>query len=234
MDADRHRDFQPDRAMNRKQRRAAKAAARRQRIDPVVAVHESGHCVGRILVAQSLGWRPDETIHSIVLHPVPIASGNINVDGTQEFSQAITHGMMMSKPMDQFLRERLPQIFAQGRRFECNDIRPLIPDMRATGIDIDWWYRAKCFEAVFGPMAEAKFLEKPFDDVLNSYSSENDVAVLAHYGLLCAMNPDEINDVVNQMVCVAEQSIAMPEVWRAILALAERLKFGRNPGYSWN
>jgi hypothetical protein len=136
MDANRHHDFQSDRAMNRKQRRAAKAAARRQRIDPVVAVHESGHCVGRILVADSLGWRADEAIKSIELHPLPIAGGKISIDGIREVrSQAITYGMMMSKPMDQFLRERLP--FAPGGRFEYSEIQSLIPDMRATGIDID-------------------------------------------------------------------------------------------------
>jgi hypothetical protein len=234
MDAERHRDFPPDRAMNRKQRRAAKAAARRQRIDPVVAVHESGHCVGRILVAESLGWRADEVIHSIELHPVPLALGKISVDGTRELrSQAITHGMMVSKPMDRFLMERLPERRFEYNdiRVEYNDIRALIPDMRATGIDIDWWYRAKCIEAVFGPMAEAKFLEKPFDDVWNSYSSEDDIRMLAHYGVgLCEMNTDEINEAVSRMVYVAEQYIAMPKVWRAILTLAERLKFGGNDG----
>jgi hypothetical protein len=175
MDAHQHWDFHRDRVMNRKQRRAAKAAARRQRIDPVVAVHESGHCVGRILVADSLGWRPDEAINSVVLHPVSIADGKISVDGTQELrSQAITYGMMMSKPMDQFLRERLPQHFPRGR-LEYNDIRPLIPDMRATGIDIDWWYRAKCIEAVFGPpdafgrrgiYDNGRVVRRPFGDCL--------------------------------------------------------------------
>jgi hypothetical protein len=181
------------------------------------------------LVAESLGWRADEAINSIELHPLPIAGGKISIDGTRELrSQAITYGMMMSKSMDQFLRERLP--FAPGGRFEYSEIQSLIPDMRATGIDIDWWYRAKCIEAVFGPMAEAKFLEKPYDDVLNSYSSEDDMGMLAHYGLLCAMNTDEINEAVSQMVYVAEQYIAMPKVWRAILVLADRLKFGRNEG----
>lgn len=226
MDADQHCDFHRDRAMNRKQRRAAKAAARHQLIDPVVAVHESGHCVGRILVAELLGWRADEVINAIDFHPVPIADGELSVDGTRELrSQAITYGMMMSKPMDQFLREHF-----FGRRFKYNDIRPLIPDMRAVGIDIDWWYKAKCIETVFGPMAEAKFLEKPFDDVWNSYSSENDMVMLIQYGLLCAMNTGEINEAISQMVCFAEHYVAMPKVWRAIFVLADRLKFGRNDG----
>jgi hypothetical protein len=55
--------------------------------------------------------------------------------------------------------------------------------------------------------------------------------MLVHYGLgLCAMNTDDFNEAVDRMVYVAEQYIAMPKVWRAILALAERLKFGRNDG----
>ena len=46
--------------MNRKARRAAKKTA---------FVHEAGHCVGRVLVAGSLGWDIYEAIDGIDIVP---------------------------------------------------------------------------------------------------------------------------------------------------------------------
>jgi hypothetical protein len=44
---------------------------RDQVIDRAVAIHEAGHAVGRVLVAGSLGWRPDEAIAYIDVHEAP-------------------------------------------------------------------------------------------------------------------------------------------------------------------
>ena len=45
--------------MNRHQRRAAKASGNASTIDPVVAIHEAGHAVARILTAPDLGFSPE-------------------------------------------------------------------------------------------------------------------------------------------------------------------------------
>jgi hypothetical protein len=214
--------------MNRKQRRAAKATSRHRRVEREVAVHEAGHCVGRILVAESLGRSPNEAIFHVEIHPAPIANGTRSIDGTHELrSQATTYGMMISRPMEEFLRSHLPP--AKGS-IKYEEIKPLIPEMRAASIDVDLWYQAKCIEYILASMAEAKFLEKSFGDVWNSYSSELDAKMLVDYGLLCGMDYKGITVVINQMVAVAEQYVAQPKVWRAILAAADCLRFGTNDG----
>ena len=217
--------------MNRKQRRAAKATTHHRRVERKVAVHEAGHCVGRILVAESLGWSLNEAISHVKIHPAPIANGTVSIDGTHELrSQAATYGMTMSRPMEEFLRSHLPNMFNTERSIKYEELKPLILEMCAAGIDVDLWYQAKCSEYILASMAEAKFLEKSFDDVWNSYSSEPDYKMLVHYGLLCGMDYKRITVVIDQMVAMVEQYIAQPQVWRAILAAADCLKFGTNDG----
>jgi hypothetical protein len=138
--------------------------------------------------------------------------------------------MMLSKPMEEFLRSHLPHGFNAEGSIKYEEIKRLIPEMRAASIDVDLWYQAKCIEYILASMAEAKFLEKSFDDVWNSYSSEPDAKMVVYYGLLCGMDSERITVVINQMVAVAEQYIAQPQVWRAILATADCLKFGTNNG----
>src|SRR3974377_66408 len=150
--------------MNRKQRRAAKATTHHRRVERNVAVHEAGHCVGRILVAESLGWSLNEAISHVKIHPAPIANGTVSIDGTHELrSQAATYGMMMSRPMEEFLRSHLPNMFNTERSIKYEELKPLILEMCAAGIDVDLWYQAKCSEYILGSMAESKFLQKSLD-----------------------------------------------------------------------
>jgi hypothetical protein len=79
-------------------------------------------------------------------------------------------------------------------------------------------------------MAEAKFLGKPFDEVWNSYNSEEDRTAVRKYGWACGMDTDQINQVLGEMLLIAEQDIAQPKVWQAIQAVADSLKFGHNDG----
>ncbi len=51
--------------MNRSQRRAAGAKGRVGKLDRVVAVHEAGHAVARILVADDFGLPPEKMISDI-------------------------------------------------------------------------------------------------------------------------------------------------------------------------
>jgi hypothetical protein len=48
--------------MNRRRRRAAKAKGSIGKLDRVVAIHEAGHAVARVLVAADFGWSPEETV----------------------------------------------------------------------------------------------------------------------------------------------------------------------------
>src|ERR1700731_4078074 len=51
--------------MNRHQRRAAKAQGISKTLDPVVAIHEAGHAVARVLSATDFGRTAEEMISHI-------------------------------------------------------------------------------------------------------------------------------------------------------------------------
>jgi hypothetical protein len=217
-------------AMNRKERRAAKAKARHQRVEPDIRIHEAGHCVGHVLTAESLGWSTDEAIDHVEIHPAPVGNGTVSHDGTHVLhSQATTFGMTFSRPMEDFFKARLPDKFTGESRIGWREIRQLMPKMSA-GIDVACWFKAKSLQLIFGAMAEAKFLGKPFDEVWNSYNSEEDRTAVREYGWACGMDTDQINQVLGEMLLIAEQDIAQPKVWQAIQAVADSLKFGHNDG----
>jgi hypothetical protein len=193
-------------------------------VDRAVTVHEAGHAVGRVLVAGSLGWRPNEAIAYIDVHVAPSTIGK-SIDGTHELrSQATTYGQFLSRPMLEFLESKI----RSGRSLEIT--REHFAEMRAAGIDVDDWFRAKSVECIFGPMAEAKSLGKPFNEVFNDDGAEGDIVDIFRNGTLCGMTPDQIAHSIGENVALAERDMAHPEVWAAILALADALKPGRMDG----
>ena len=102
--------------------------------------------------------------------------------------------------------------------------------MRSAGIDVDLWCRAKCIETVFGPMAEAKLLGRSFDEVWNEESSEADRRDMLRNCKLCGMIPKQVDSAYAETIGTAKEYMGRPEVWRAILALADKLKPGRMKG----
>jgi hypothetical protein len=212
--------------VNRHERRAAKAMARGQAVDHAVAVHEAGHAVGRILVADSVGWGADDALDYIDIHPVPLKVGAsaephaLQVDGA-------TGGQFLSRPMVKYLETKMqPEAFDTPR--DGTEMRALFGEMRAAGIDIDTWLRAKCVEIVFGPMAEAKLKGRSF--VLGDDGSIGDTEDLIYAGFLCGVAKERLAEAIGPNIEIAEGYIARPEVWRAILALADKIKLGRMNG----
>jgi hypothetical protein len=142
--------------------------------------------------------------------------------------------------MRDFVAARMPEKFTQealssggpkGRgKIERREILPLFVEMRAAGIDLDGWLLAKSIEAMFGPIAEAKEVGRPFEDALDHRSSEADIASIHQMGTLCGMTPDQMDDVINKSSRLAAQYVGTPGVWEAILAVADRLKPGHTPG----
>jgi hypothetical protein len=102
--------------------------------------------------------------------------------------------------------------------------------MRAAGIDVTSWFRAKSIELILGPMAEAKLLNKPFEDVWNAEMSEGDRRDVNRASYICGMNVDEIEEETKTSI-VENLMTTLPELWRAISALADTLKFGSNDGH---
>ena len=211
------------------QRRAEKTLAHSQPVVRTLAVHESGHCVARVLTARAVGWNAAEVIEYIEVGSAPIAMGADR--GLR--SQVASWGRFLSKPMQDFVEahrppEERPAGYSPVR--DDPDIIPMFAEMRASGIDLDGWFRVRSIVAMFGPMAEAKLIEKPFNEIWNTDACRDDALSLMRAGVLCGMTPEQIAASANESVSIAEQNMARPEVWRAITALADNLKPGRMSG----
>jgi hypothetical protein len=210
--------------MNRNARRAAKG---RGQIDRTVAVHEAGHAVGRILTSDLLGWSADEIIFHIDIHPVPLEASHVSADGTRTFySEATCYGQMLSRPMDEFLKAKKLDL----AKTVLDDLAPIFAEMRVAEIDLKIWHLAKCVECVFGPIAEAKLTNQRFAEIWNEYSSEADFKDAVRYGMLCGMANEQISATIERAITIAEEKMALPEIWAAIIALAAKLKPGRMLG----
>ncbi len=219
--------------MNRQQRRAKKVLAPSLPVVRALAIHEAGHCVARILTAGSLGWEAGEVIEYIDVGSAPIAA---DTDQDRKYglrSQVVSSGRFLSKPMHEFVAARRRTTQPRGEPPPLEDDAGLVllfAEMRATGIDLDGWFRAKSIVAVFGPMAEAKLLERPFNEIWNNDPRKDDARALIRAGVLCGLTPDQIAAATSENVSIAEQHMARSEVWLAINTLADNLKIGRMSG----
>lgn len=135
--------------MNRHQKRAARVKARGREVDRVTAVHEAGHAVARVLVANSLGWSAHEAIEHIDIDPAPVA---MEVGAQKRWLQIMgaVSGHFLSRPMEEFLQARMSAEALDARR-DGTEMLALFTEMRAAGIDVDVWFHARSIEIVFGP-----------------------------------------------------------------------------------
>jgi hypothetical protein len=214
---------------NRHQRRAEKTLVRSQPVVRALAVHEAGHCVARVLTARTIGWDAAEVIEYIEVGSAPIATAASY--GLR--SQVVSWGRFLSKPMQEFVASRRPSSTpAAGYApvLDDPDIVPMFAEMRVSGIDLDEWFRVRSIVAMFGPIAEAKLIERPFNEVWNSNTSRDDALGVMRAGVLCGMSPDQIAASANDHVAIAEQHMARPEVWHAIMTLADSMRPGRMSG----
>ena len=140
---------------------------------------------------------------------MPIAKGPVR-------AQATFSGKYLSKQMEGY----------RAVHHHPPVCKALFAAMRAARIAIDEWFQAQCFTAIFGPMAEARAISRPFSEVWANETSTSDVQDALRDGLLCGMTPKQISDAIHNNASIAEHNVARPEVWRAILALAETLKPG--------
>jgi hypothetical protein len=204
--------------MNRHEKRAAKAMARRQAVDRVVKVHEAGHAVARILVADSLGWSADEALKYIDIG-----------EQLEPEAAAANYGQFYSKPMLEFLQTKMPPEAIDGPH-NGTEMHALFSEMRSAGIDVDAWFRARSIDILFGAIAEAKLTGRSSIDVWMGDGCMLDVEDLHFAGFLSGIPEEQLAEVIVERIEIAEGYIARPEVWRAILVLADKIKPGRMNG----
>jgi hypothetical protein len=218
-----------DGTMNRQNRRAAQARARhaaKNGTSQIVAVHEAGHAIANVLAAGELGYSINEAIDRIEIGTAD--SLGRSVDGRMiTISQGVTFGHMFSRDIVTTSRE-FKQSFMRDRETlegrEAVEFWSKVFELgRAAGVDIGKWFRARVFVAVSGSMAEAIFSKLAFYDVWYGYQGESDLQGVVSEGRLAEIGADEAFSTINRMAVLSACVMEKPEVWQAVLALANKL-----------
>jgi hypothetical protein len=225
------------RNMNRHQRRLAQKRARhaaKNGDSHIVAVHEAGHALAKVLAAGELGYSINEAINHI-----DMGTGEKlgqSVDGRMiTTSQGVTFGPAFSRDIETASHE-FKRSFMRGRGTlegrEANEFWSKVIELgRAAGADIGKWFRARVFIAVSGSIAEAIFCNRTFNDVWYGYEADSDLQGVISEGRLAEIGADEAISTVNRMAVVTAHLMEKPEVWQAVLALANKLPaLGRMDG----
>ena len=92
------------------------------------------------------------------------------------------------------------------------------------GADVSKWLNARILIAVFGAAAEARFLHKALEEIWGAYETEADMRDAVQDCFLAGVTETEaIEKIVDEAQSRATNLIELPEVWRAVIALADNL-----------
>jgi hypothetical protein len=205
--------------MNRSQRRAAMAKAKVRKLDRATAVHEAGHAVARILVADDFGRPPEEMVRFIDIgQPRPVGDTFFNQNPMLN-SQATTYGATFSVELELVLRRE-----AAGRN-EITDpeVKDFFTAARSDGIDVDRWLRARLLIMTLASVAEAKHRGRPSLAVWNSLESECDRRDAFIDGYRAGFSEGQTEQFISEALARSEELIRQDHVQRAIEALADAL-----------
>jgi hypothetical protein len=104
------------------------------------------------------------------------------------------------------------------------EMSAILTNARAAGLDCKTWLTARLLMGLMGGAAEAKLPGKSFNEVWQSYECESDMKEALKDCMLAGI--EEIKTMTAQLDAAATRAIETvqrPDVWRAILALADRL-----------
>ena len=220
-----------EKTVNRRERRAARAKARHHGIDPITALHEAGHAVGRYLVAPDMGFPEDEIITEIVVHiEGERPDMGTSIDGRVKFqSLAVCNGPTFSAELGALVpaaREKLG-ILAAGTlsgRQSFDLVKEVLTAGRNEGIDVNAWVEARAILTVFGPMVEAMHRKMTFADVWNGDEAEGDLRGIVGDGIAAGLSPDEIQVVIESAADRVVNYLQQTNVCAAVNALGQHLR----------
>jgi hypothetical protein len=204
--------------MNRQHRRSLKAQARKVGLDRATAIHEAGHAVARVLTAEDMGLPPDEAVAYITIGERHIPRGT-SIDGKMHLlSLATTYGPTFSREIDQYKGD--PHEKGITNAVYCERT---VAAAKAAGVSMEPWLRASSLFIMFASVAEAKYLGKPFMDVWWTYESESDGNDFIRNINWAGLDDKAAKKLMESTLARAHELIEQPDVWRAVLAIADRL-----------
>ena len=117
--------------MNRRERRARAAAAKKAIVDPVVAAHEAGHAIARFLTASMMGLPEDKAIDSIVVHPEDAGPKGESVNGVFEMHETEDIGGGLSRSIVKDISKEGPNMLLKKliKEVEIHAFAEKIPSM---------------------------------------------------------------------------------------------------------
>jgi hypothetical protein len=135
-------------------------------------------------------------------------------------SQAVTYGPLLSEPLQIAVDERN----GAGSTLTNERIARIIAIARSEGVDVDKWLRGQLLQIAMGSAAEAKYTGIPIRTVWTDYASEGDRSAAYRACVLYAgLTPAQAETLIDQVLKRAELLVGRADVYRAILALADRL-----------
>jgi hypothetical protein len=177
-----------------------------------IAVHEAGHAVARVLSIGRVGITNENAIRWIEMDEgtphCSVFELPLNMPGLKEFGER------------EGIREGIPWTAEQWRKL-----------FSFMGIDPLDWASVRLFELTAGAAAQAKFIGASFGLVWHDYGCSDDrqnvIETLQRIGSNGSEAPRLFAERAEEACTVMDK----PDVWRAVLTLAERLPTnGRMPG----
>src|SRR4051812_29697130 len=124
--------------MNRQQRRAS-GTHKTAKLDPVIAIHEAGHAVARILAADQLGRPPEEVISYIEVGSGKVL-GNSAFDETITLRvQATVYGPMLSNEIQATFKRTVAD--TPKEQITNKHIEAALVLAREEGVNVDGWLK---------------------------------------------------------------------------------------------
>lgn len=176
------------------------------------AVHESGHAVARVLSIGRVGITNENAIRWIEMDEgtphCSVFELPLGMPGLKEFGER------------EGIREGTPWTVEQWRKlFSFMSIDPLE------------WASVRVFELTAGAAAQAKFIDASFGSVWHDYGCSDDRQNVIETCQRIGLNGSEATRLFAARAEEACIAVDKTDVWRAVLALAERLPTtGRMPG----
>ncbi len=183
-------------AVNRKIRRANHR---------VTAVHESGHAVARYLTMKATGTTEADVISFIET----TADGYSNCAGVWIPNPPAVQAALSAAGVVGVEEQARPEV-----------ARLMLSTL---GLDLKQWAAAQMFSFIAGSAAEAKLIGLPLDLVLNSSPCAEDRQDIERARVVADLTVTAGNQLLVEQAAKVQAAMQRPEIWRAVLAVADRL-----------
>jgi hypothetical protein len=218
-----------------------RARARAKDEETLTAVHEAGHAIGRFFTHELMAVPEEVAIVELIIyeqHGGRVLATHKNNPNLCLVSAAECTGPIYSFPLEE-ISEDIYNVGAEqvsvGRdgllEYTVRDPFRLKADTiaagRARGVDVESWLAARAIIAVAGPVVEARYTRKPFWPIWAGPAGVHDKNIIAEDCAAAELYEDEHDALVRHARKWCDELIRRPDVWTAVLLIADELLWKR-------